>query len=146
MALEKFLVITPKIEMRLTQCHTQDLDYKCNTYVLNVEKGVEDAGSPENYLELLQETMELLQGSDEKLKGMIRAEEYSSLKAFSRSMLELYGNIQANEMVKMFEELTYYLSSRKKPYLMEYTMLYKKNMQRLQDEIDALEQHLHKQG
>ena len=145
-ALEKFLTITPKIEMRLTQCHSQDLDYKCNTYVLNVEKGAEDAGSPENYLELLQETMDLLQGSDEKLKTLIKNEEYSSLKEFSHSMLELYGNIQANEMVKMFEELTYYLSSRKKPYLMEYTMLYKKNMQRLQDEIDALEQHLHKKG
>ncbi len=144
-ALEKFLTITPKIEMRLTQCHSQDLDYKCNTYVLNVEKGVEDAGSPENYLELLQETMDLLQGSDEKLKALIKNEEYTALKEFSHSMLELYGNIQANEMVKMFEELTYYLSSRKKPYLMEYTMLYKKNMQRLQNEIDALKNHLKKE-
>ncbi len=144
MALEKFLIITPKIEMRLTHCNDKDLDYKCNTYVLNVEKGVEDAGSPKNYLELLHETMDLLQGSDEKLKELIRHEEYTSLKEFSHSMLELYGNIHANEMVKMFEELMYYLSSRKKPYLMEYTMLYKKNMQRLQDEIDALEKHLHK--
>jgi len=145
MALEKFLLITPKIEKRLTHCDSKDLDYKCNMYVLNVEKGVKDAGSPETYLELLHETMDLLEGSDEKLKELIRNEEYTALKEFSRSMIELYGNIQANEMVKMFEELAYYLSSRKKPYLMEYTMLYRKNMQRLQDEIDALEKHLHKE-
>ncbi len=146
MALDKFLVISSKIKERLVKCNNKELDYQCNSYILNVEKGIEDAGSPESYLELLQETLDLLQGSEEKFKELIKNEEYTALKEFSHSMLELYSNIHANEMVKMFEELTYYLSSRKKPYLMEYAMLYKKNLQRLQDEIDALEKHLHQEG
>jgi len=133
-ALKRFLVITPKVKEKRSQ--PRQVSYEYDKNVLNIDKGIKEAGGQLQYIEILMETMEVLDGTTEDLAGMIRQEEYHSLGVFAKSALDLYENIHAPEMIKMFQELVDYLSVKHKSYVMEYIFLYKKNWRRLQTEVD----------
>jgi len=117
--------------------------YYGNPKVLDTIQGIRSAGSKLQYLELLHETIEVLEGSEEKLRTLIIDGNYIALQSFSQSMITLYGNIHAEEMTSMFKEIMMYLSTNKtKSHLTEYILLYQKNHQHLKDEIAFFETHI----
>lgn len=124
-ALKRFLVISPKLKERRSQ--PQKISYQYNKNILNIDKGIDEAGGQQQYREILIETMEILEGTPEYLGTMIKREEYHALSEFAKSSLDLYENIHAPEMVKMFQELIDYLSIKQRTYVMEYIFIYKKN-------------------
>ncbi|SFV63650.1 FOG: CheY-like receiver [hydrothermal vent metagenome] len=149
-ALERFLKITPAMQARYAQQireqHTPSV-YKGNSEILDVQKGVREAGGKLQYLELLNETMEVLEGSQNELKNLIIEGEYIALKSFSRSMINLYSNIHAVEMTALFNEISMYVSTKnKKTYLSEYILLYTKNRQHLEKEIESFSKYLLEQA
>ena len=145
-ALERFLKITPAMQARYAKkIRQQNLptEYKGNSAVLDVTKGLEDAGGKLQYIELLNETLEVLQDSQEELRKLIIGGEYIALKTFAQSMVKLYSNIHAVEMINMFNEIMMYLSTNNtKSYLSEYILLYAKNRQRLEEEVDAFKTYV----
>ncbi|NOR56662.1 MAG: response regulator [Sulfurovum sp.] len=133
-AVKRFLVISPKAKEK--RAEPRKISYTYNKEVLNIEKGIEEAGGQLQYIEILTETMEILDNTTDDLAKMIRDEEYRALSAFATSALALYDNMHAGEMVKMFRELAEYLSVKEKTYIMDYIFLYKKNWRMLEIEID----------
>lgn len=133
-ALKRFLVIRPKVKQK--KAPSRKISYTYNKEVLNIEKGIEEAGGQLQYIEILTETMEILDNTSDDLAKMIREEAYRDLSAFATSAHELYANMHAGEMVKMLRELTEYLSVKDKTYIMDYIFLYKKNWRMLEIEID----------
>ncbi|SFV90945.1 FOG: CheY-like receiver [hydrothermal vent metagenome] len=145
-ALERFLKITPKMQARYAQLireRNAPAEYYGNPAVLNVKRGIEDAGSKLQYIELLNETLEIVEGTQEELRKLILEGNYLALQSYARSMITLYGNIHADEMVSMFKEIMVYLSTNKsKSFLAEYILLYKKNFKHLKKEIDAFKNYI----
>ncbi len=146
-ALEKYLKVSPATQIkhikRKEKQKTDLSDYKGNTAILNVKKGIAETESKLAYMELLSETMETLEDSEEEFKKLIFRGEYTALKAFVRSMVRLYGNIHATEMAEMFEEIMLYLSTNgSKKHLPDYIILYIKNKKRLQREIGAYRSYI----
>ncbi len=145
-ALERFLKITPAMQARYAKkIRQQNMPsrYKGDSTVLDVEKGIAAAGGKLQYVELLNETMEVLEDSQEELRKLIIGGEYVALKNFTRSMVSLYTNIHATEMIAMFNEIMMYLSSHStKSYLSEYILLYAKNRKRLEEEINSFKAYL----
>ncbi len=145
-ALERFLKITPNMQARYARRvreNNKPSAYRGNPEILDTVQGIRSAGSKLQYLELLHETMEVLEGSQEELRTLILEGNYLALQSFSRSMITLYGNIHAEEMTSMFKEIMMYLSTNKtKSHLTEYILLYQKNQQRLKDEITAFETYI----
>ena len=140
-ALEQFLKITPEMQARYARnVRQRDLaSYDGNPAILDVEKGIEETGNKMEYLELLNETMEVLEDGEEELRTLILEGEYMALKTFTQSMIRLYSNIHAPEMVNMFKEILMYLSTNTTMrYLSEYIHLYAKNRKHLKKEIEKL--------
>ncbi|AKF24692.1 hypothetical protein YH65_04285 [Sulfurovum lithotrophicum] len=136
-ALERFLKVTPAMQARSLkkeQKRNVYTDYDRN--ILDVQKGLDEVGEELQYMEILLETRETLKGSAKQVSKLIYDDEYLAMKAYARSLRDLYKNIHANEMVKILDELTHYVYINKKVYLMEYTALYQKNWMDLQKEID----------
>ena len=146
-ALKRFLKITPAIHARYakkTQKHHAPTEYGGNPKVLDVKKGIHDIGGKLQYLELLNETMEVLQNSQKELEELIANRQYNALKLFAQSMITLYNNIHAKEMAELFNEILVYVASSaySKDYLSDYIQLYTKKRQRLEKEIDTFREHL----
>ncbi|BAF72441.1 hypothetical protein SUN_1490 [Sulfurovum sp. NBC37-1] len=136
-ALDRFLKVTPAMQERsLKKEKKQSVYTGYNRNVLDVQKGLEEVGEKQQYMEILLETMETLKGSTKQMSKMIYDDEYHALKSYVRTLSTLYKNIHANEMVKMLDELTQYFSESKKIYLMEYAALYQKNWMNLQKEVN----------
>lgn len=133
-ALERFLVMTPEIQERRAKSKQKSLHSKKE--VLDIDKGLQEAESNLAYQETLEETMEFLEETIDSVMKMIYNEEYRSLGEFSKSALELCENIHASEMVKMFQELMVFISTKQRVYLKEYIFIYKENYKRLEREIE----------
>ena len=146
-ALEKYLKVSPATQVKHTKRkkkqQTDLSDYKGNPAILDVKKGIAETESKLAYMELLNETMETLEDSEEEFKKLIFRGEYIALKAFVRSMVRLYSNIHATEMAEMFEEIMLYLSTNNsKKHLPDYIILFAKNKKRLQKEIEAYRSYI----
>ena len=143
-ALERFLKITPAMQARYAKnvrLQNYPSVYRGDSTVLDVIKGIEEVGGKLQYIELLNETLEVLKDSQEEFTKMVMSGEYAALKTFAQSMVPLYSNIHASEMTKMFKEILVYLSSYStKGYLSDYISLYDKNRQRLEEEAEAFKE------
>ncbi len=133
-AVERFLVITP--EMQEKRMNSNGINFHYNKEVLDIDKGLKEAESDEQYKEVLLETMDILKDTIDPFSKMVYDEEYRALGEFSKLALDLYQKIHAYEMIKMFDELSEYVSSKQRTYLMEYVFLYRKNWKKLQIEIE----------
>jgi len=136
LAIDRFLKVAPAMQGRSLKKKQQSTYIGHNHNVLDIHKGLEEVGEELQYMEILLETMEALKESAKQISKMIYDDEYQALKSYIRTLSILYKNIHANEMVKMLDELTQYLSRNNKIYLMEYTVIYQKNWMNLQKEID----------
>lgn len=133
-AVERFLVMTPEIRERRIKSHLNNFHY--NKEVLDIDKGLQEAESDEQYREVLLETMDILKDTIEPFSKMVYDEEYHALGEFSKLALDLYEKIHALEMIKMFQELSVYVSSKQRTYLIEYAFIYRKNWKKLEMEIE----------
>lgn len=133
-ALERFIVMTPKMRERRLKSYQDNFQY--NKEVLDIDKGLKEAESDEKYQEVLLETMDILKDTIEPFSKMVYDEEYRALGEFSKLALELYEKIHAYEMINMFKELNEYISTKKRTYLIEYVLLYRKNWKKLQIELE----------
>jgi len=133
-AVERFLVLTPEIQERRLKSNQDNFHY--NKDVLDIDKGLKEAESDVHYQEVLSETMNILKDTIDPFSKMVYDEEYRALSEFSKLALELYEKIHAPEMIKMFQELSEYVSTKQRSYLIEYVFLYRKNWKKLQIEIE----------
>lgn len=133
-ALKRFLDITPEIQERRFEAKQNKFQY--NIKILDIDKGLNEAESELEYQEILKDTMDILKDTMEPFAEMIYDQEYHALAEFSKSALALYENIHAPEMIKMFNELLEYVSTKQRAYLVEYIFLYQKNWKKLQAEIE----------
>ena len=133
-ALNRFLVMTPEIAERRIKSREKKFHY--NKKVLDIEKGLKEAESELEYQDILLETMEILEDTMEPFAKMVYDGEYRALGEFAKSALDLYENIHATEMIKMFQELIEYVSTKQRTYLIEYIFLYQKNWKKLKIEIE----------
>jgi CheY-like chemotaxis protein len=105
--------------------------------VLNVKTGMAQAANLLEYREMLEETLELVRDTPEKLRILINEGNLNEIKQFSKSMIMLYTNIHANDLVKMFNELSYYITKYNASYLREYVIIYRKKLYQLEKEINT---------
>ncbi|RLA70691.1 MAG: hypothetical protein DRG09_02520 [Epsilonproteobacteria bacterium] len=133
-AVERFLIMTPEIQERRIKTHKNNFHY--SKEVLDIDKGLKEAESDEQYQEVLLETMDILKDTIEPFSRMVYDEEYRALGEFAKLALDLYEKIHAPEMIKMFRELSEYVATKQRTYLMEYAFLYRKNWKKLQIEIE----------
>ena len=133
MALERFLVMTAK--MRNRTLDSDRLVFKENKAVLDVEKGLEKLENTEEYKEVLVDNMALLKRTRDAFEKMIFDEEYIALSRYARSTYLVCENMQATQMMQMFEELVEYLGQKQRAHLMDYIYLYHKNWKQLEKEV-----------
>jgi len=133
-ALERFLEITPEIQDRRAKAQQEKSQYNKN--ILDIEKGLKEAESELQYQEILKDTMDILKDTMEPFSKMVYDGEYRALGEFAKNSLDLYENIHAPEMIKMFNELLEYVSAKKRTYFVEYIFLYQKNWKKLENEIE----------
>ena len=133
-AVERFLVMTPKIQERRLKSYQDNFHY--NKEVLDIDKGLKEAENDVHYQKVLSETMDILKNTIDPFSKMVYDEEYRALGEFSTLALELYEKIHAPEMIKMFHELSEYVATKQRTYLIEYVFIYRKNWKKLQIEIE----------
>ncbi len=134
MALKNFLIMTEKIRMR--KKNKSQINFAFNKKVLDTSKGVTQSTSNLEYFENLLKTIEYLKNSRESFENMIYEEEFTALGQYIRSALSMYEEICAPEMVKMFKDLTYFISQRQRTHLVDYISIYKKNWEVLEVEVE----------
>lgn len=135
-ALEKFLEVHPDRKREMHIKKQIQVDYsQFDSNILDVRAGVEHAGNPMQYRELLQETLDVIQHTPEKLRILIKEEKFEEIKSFSASMKRIYDNIYARDMVHMFTELSYGVKTNSNLFLHEYILLYLKKFNQLENEI-----------
>ncbi len=135
-ALEKFLEVHPERERSKHTKKQIQIDYaQFDSNILDVRAGVEHAGNPMQYRELLQETLDVVQHTPEKLRMLIKEEKVEEIKSFSTSMKRIYDNICAQDMVHMFTELSHGLERDTNLFLHEYILLYLKKVNQLEREV-----------
>lgn len=134
-ALERFLEVRFHRDRADTKKQIK-VDYaQFDSNILDVRAGVEHAGNPMQYRELLQETLDVVQHTPEKLRMLIKEEKTEEIKHFSASMKRVYDNICARDMVHMFTELSHGLGRDTNLFLHEYILLYLKKFNQLEREI-----------
>ncbi len=114
------------------QIRIDDFDPK----VLNVKAALAQTKNRLEYRELLEETLDLVKDTPEQLRQLVKEGDTNELKKFSKSMTALYTNIHAGDLVKMFTEMTYYISKHNTSFLQEYVLLYRKKLKRLEEEAN----------
>lgn len=57
------------------------------------------------------------------------------MRAYAKKTLALYQRIHANEMIKMYKELLQFMSQKQRVYLIDYIYLNKKNLEKLDKEV-----------
>jgi len=135
MALEKFLIMTDVIRMRQKE-EKNIIKFSFNKEVLDVEKGIKNAKSDLDYLKNLLMKMEYVRSRRDSFENMIYNQEYIALGEYVRNTLVIYKNIYAPAMIKMFEELTFFMVQKQRAYLIDYVSLYKKNWEALEEEVE----------
>jgi len=134
LALNRFLIMTE--EMRMRKKNTNQINFLFNKEVLDVSKGIEKSKSDLEYVEKLLQTIEYLRDSRESFENMIHEEEFMALGKYTRTALSMYEDICAPDMVKMFKDLTYFISQRQRKYLVDYISLYQHNWDALDTEVE----------
>ncbi len=146
LAMDRYLEITPAMQARCAKATQKGKIiswYQGHTAILDIEKGIEEAGSPEQYLQLLDKTMKALESSQDVFNRLISEKKYHELKNFTHTLLRLYTHIYASEMIDMFNEVLMYISTyNNNMYLSEYISIYDKNYRRLQKEIESFKTYL----
>ncbi len=133
-ALENFLVMTAKIRNRELSDHK--VKFLHNKEVINIDKGLKKAESEIQFQENLLDTMKMLKGTRKEFEKLIYEQRYVALEKFSNSALFMYEEIHATEMIKMFKELTQFVSQGQRVYLIDYIYLYQKNWKKLEKEVE----------
>jgi CheY-like chemotaxis protein len=142
-ALDRFLFVNPKPKLR-SKLLQKSQGYGYNPEVLDIESILQTTDPEKDFEEILLETLNIFKGSTESFAKMVYEGQHQSLKMFALSMIPLCKHIQAKELKKMFEELIDYLDqNNNKQYLMEYVILYQKNIQKLEDEIERYRHYIH---
>lgn len=134
-ALKKFLIVTPAMQEQRAKV-AKKINFHYNKEILDIDKGLKEAESEFQYQEILLETMEMLKDTKDPFAQMIYNQEYRAIGEFSKSARALFENIHAPAMIKMFEELIGFVSTKQRVYLTEYIFLYQKNWKNLQTEIE----------
>ena len=133
-ALDHFLIMTDSIRMR--KKHQFTINYSFDKNILDLEKGIGSAESDETYLESLHEAMEYIRETQDLFENMIYNYKFVALGEYVKKALELYERISAPEMIRMFKDLNYSVSLKQKTYLSDYISLYRKNLAKLEEEIE----------
>jgi len=133
-ALENFLVMTAHIRNR--EVNENRVNFLYNKEILDIEKGIKKAGGKIQYQKSLLETMKTLKGTREEFEETIYTQRYAALEKFSNTALFMYETIQAPAMIKMFKELTHFVSQGQKVYLVDYIYLYQENWKNLEKEVE----------
>jgi len=134
MALDKFLIMSEKIRMRLDKKNKIKLIFNKN--VLDIEKGLRTSKSDIEYLKNLLKIMNHFKKTINLFENMILNEEFIALSKYARDMLALSEHIYAPAMIKMFKDLNYFMLQPKKIYLADYILIYKENLQALENEVE----------
>jgi len=134
MALKNFLIMTEKIRMR--KKNKKQINFSFNKEVLDISKGIEYSKSNLEYYEKLHKTIDELKDSKESFENMIYEEEFIALGEYSREALDKYEDIYAPTMIKMFKDLTYFISQKQKTHLFDYIAIYEKNLKALEVEVE----------
>jgi len=134
MALKNFLIMTEKIRMR--KKNRSQINFAFNKDVLDITAGIKQSKSNLEYFENVMQTIEYLKHSRESFENMIFEEEFMALGKYTRTVLAMYEEICAPEMIKMFKDLTYFISQRQRTHLVDYITIYKKNWQALEVEVE----------
>ena len=134
MALKNFLIMTEKIRMR--KKNKSQINFAFNKEVLDISNGVKQSTSNLEYFENLLQTIEYLKNSRESFENMIYEEELLALGEYTRKVLTMYEDICAPTMIKMFKDLTYFVSQRQRTLLVDYISIYKENWKALEVEVE----------
>ncbi len=137
MAMKRFLNISVERHQR----HAQKLKDRHDTYqynvgVLDVKRAMNCFEDESAYIEALKEFVPMVEGSADAFAKIVYEERRRAMSEFVKAALPAYEKIHATEMVKMFEEILLYLSYENNFYMIEYAMLYQKNLKILLREIE----------
>ena len=142
-AMKRFLKIShTKHKLHEERLKSRHELYRNNARVLDVNKALKHFKSEVAYIKALKEFVSTVEGSAEAFAKIVYEERYRAMSDFVKEALPVYQKIQANEMVKMFEEILLYLSYENNFYMMEYAMLYQKNLKILLREIERYLNHM----
>jgi len=136
-AMERFLTVLPKWNSAsLGSLNRMDGIYHNNPKILNIRHALRKYEYSDIYEKVLLEVRLEVQKSTDQFTKLIYEEQYKALSEYINTLLPLYKKIYATEMEKMLNEIIDYLAQKNKSHVMEYAVLYRKNLKALLLEID----------
>jgi len=136
-AMERFLTVLPKWNSASSSGlkHIEKIPHH-DPKILNVRQALCKYANSDAYEKVLLESRTAIKNSTDQFTKLILGEKYKALPEYINSILPLYKKIHAPEMEKMLNEVLDYLSQKNRSHVMEYAILYKKNLKALLLEID----------